>query len=133
MMNAMVKYGGAAKILKTVAENPELFVKAAEIAVEGGKMAFDAISESKKYRHEVDMKDMDIYNELLKDPNLSFNEKMEILEKKERRIDKIYEKDSEDKEREFHALEFVAGTFFGGPIFIAAYFGVKQYQKQNQQ
>ena len=132
MNNMMIKNGAAMNVLKAATEHPELFVKTAGVAIEGGKMAFDAISESKKNRHEVDMKDMEIYDELLKDPNLSFEEKKEILEMKEQRVGKIYEKDSEDKEREFHTLEFVAGTFLGGPIFLAAYFGVKQYQKLNQ-
>ena len=130
MNNMMIKNGAALNILKAVAEHPEVFAKTAEVAIEGGKMAFEAISESKKNRHEIDMKDMGIYDEMLKDPNLSFEEKEVILEKKEQRVDKIYEKDSEDKEREFHTLEFVAGTVFGGPFFLAAYFGVKQYRKQ---
>ena len=129
MVNLMTNNGGAMRILKTVAENPEIFVKAAEVAVDGGKMAFNAISESKKNRHEIDVKDMDIYNVLINDPSLTFEEKMLVLEKKEQRVDKIYVKDSEDKEREFHTLEFVAGVFWGGPIFLAGYFGVKQYRK----
>ena len=132
MNNMMIKNDAAMNVLKAVTEHPEVFVKTAGVAIEGGKMAFDAISESKKNRHELDMKDMEIYDELLRNPNLSFEEIKEILEMKEQRVDKIYEKDSEDKEREFHTLEFVAGTFLGGPIFLAAYFGVKQYQKLNQ-
>lgn len=135
MMNVLVKSclsGGAMKIVKTVCENPEIFIKMAEVAKEGGEMAFDAISESKRNRHEVDMKAMEIYDELLTDPNLDTKERMDILMNMQEHIDKVNEKDTEDKEREFHTLQFIAGTLFGGPVYIGAYYAVKHYQNQNQ-
>ena len=118
-------------------ENPEaakeLMDKLSEVVKDFGTKAFEAETETKKNRHEIEKSITDALAKELQNTDLTFEERMKWLDMVMKYQDKVNAEIEKDRQYELKILEFAAGTLFGGPVFLVGYAGVKAYQNHNNE